>query len=486
MFRINRCLYFFTLVLITSFTLFGCGGKRHPDLARLFNSTRSQEGKRPVIIIPGVLGSQLVNKKTGEVVWPSIFRSSNDELGLPVATNISESKDNLEAVCILERAKFTRVIPDVEVYYNLIEALNKYAGYKRGDWDKPSQDGDKDTFYIFSYDWRRDNVESSRELIRRVEALKRNLNKPDLKFNIVAHSMGGLIARYAAMYGEADLPDGTNPPQPTWAGASFINKLFMFGTPNEGSAEALTTLIEGYSITEGLRRRIKLLNKLSRTDLLTIPSVYQLLPSGEASKFLDENLNPIQLDIYDPAIWKYYGWGIINDDKFREQFKRDRSNGKSHDNLNCSIDELDEYFALLLNRAKRFHQALKVVSANEPVPMFVLGGDCEETLAAPLILPKKKKQGWLTLTTPRKFRNSSGRLITRKEALQAMYEPGDGRVTKRSLLGERLNDSNPHSLYNTYLPIKYAAFACDLHSDIQNNSTLQDNALTILISEAFK
>jgi len=36
--------------------------------------------------------------------------------------------------------------------------------------------------------------------------------------------------------------------------------------PNEGSADAFATLIEGYSITEGLRRRVPLLNKLTAED----------------------------------------------------------------------------------------------------------------------------------------------------------------------------------------------------------------------------
>ena len=34
-----------------------------------------------------------------------------------------------------------------------------------------------------------------------------------VKFDIVAHSMGGIVARYAMMYGGADLPaDGSLPP----------------------------------------------------------------------------------------------------------------------------------------------------------------------------------------------------------------------------------------------------------------------------------
>jgi alpha-beta hydrolase superfamily lysophospholipase len=35
-------------------------------------------------------------------------------------------------------------------------------------------------------------------LINRIDELKSKLKRPDLKFNIIAHSMGGLIARYAA------------------------------------------------------------------------------------------------------------------------------------------------------------------------------------------------------------------------------------------------------------------------------------------------
>jgi hypothetical protein len=61
------------------------------------------------------------------------------------------------------------------------------------------------------------------------------------------------------MYGDSDLSNLDEKIQPTWAGAVHINKIVMIGVPNEGSADAFATLIEGYSITEGLRRRIPLL-----------------------------------------------------------------------------------------------------------------------------------------------------------------------------------------------------------------------------------
>jgi hypothetical protein len=64
-----------------------------------------------------------------------------------------------------------------------------------------------------------------------------------------------------------------------------------------------------------------------------------------------------------------------------------------------------------------------------------------------------------------------------------MYEPGDGRVTRRSLIRESSRDGESS---NTSLPINYAVFACDLHGDVQKNKTLQDNALTVLVREAIK
>ncbi len=71
---------------------------------------------------------------------------------------------------------------------------------------------------------------------------------------------------------------GDGPIQPTWAGAAHISKIVMIGVPNEGSADAFATIVEGYSITEGLRRRVPLLNKLTAEDVVRTPSVFQLMP----------------------------------------------------------------------------------------------------------------------------------------------------------------------------------------------------------------
>jgi pimeloyl-ACP methyl ester carboxylesterase len=464
----------------------GCGARRTPNLGRIFAGARGARGKRPVIVIPGILGSRIVNRRTGEVVWPSLFRSDVDGLSLPTTPDLADNRDELIAARIVEGARLVgKFGPEVYVYHYLIRALEEYGGYREGDWDNPPEGGDSDTFYVFAYDWRRDNVESARLLVKRVEALKLRLGRPDLRFNVVAHSMGGLVARYAAMYGDRDLPEAGAEPRPDWAGAGFVSKIFMFGTPNGGSMEALAVLLEGYSVTEGLRTRVRLLNKLSREDVMTAPSIFQLLPHRAQARFLDRDLRPLDVDLYDPGTWRRFRWTAANDPAFRADYARGVVRGQEAPITHGTLAELDAYFDTVLERARRFHEALDApaaAAADAPVRLFAFGGDCEETLAAPVILFEEKTGRWLTLTRPRALTGAGGR-HARSEVLRAMYAPGDGRVTRDSLMGLGLLAGRASAFYETPLPVAYAAFACGLHSDLQNNKTLQDNALTLLVNE---
>jgi pimeloyl-ACP methyl ester carboxylesterase len=479
------------IVVVAALAMTSCGARRTPNLGRVFAGARELKGKRAVIVIPGILGSRIVNRRTGEVVWPSVFRSDVDGLSLPTTPDLASNQDELVAARIVEAAKLGGNFgPEVYVYHYLIRALEEYGGYREGDWDNPPEGGDRDTFYVFPYDWRRDNVESARLLVKRVEALKLKLGRPDLRFNVVAHSMGGIVARYAAMYGDRDLPEAGEAPRPDWAGASFVNKIFMFGTPNEGSMEAFSVLLEGYSVTEGLRRRVRLLNKLSREDVMTVPAIYQLLPHRGQARFLDQNLRPLSVDLYDPATWRRYGWTAANDPTFREAYARGVSRDEESPRRHGSLAELDAYFDAVLERARRFHEALDAPAGSgadkseaAPVKLFAFGGDCEETLAAPVLLRDEKAGRWLTLTRPKSLKGSDGRRFTRAEVVRAMYAPGDGRVTRDSLMGLGLAGGRASDLYRSALPVAYAVFACDLHSELQNNRTLQDNALTLLVNE---
>jgi pimeloyl-ACP methyl ester carboxylesterase len=455
----------------------GCiSARKTPNLEHIFANARASTGKRPVIVIPGILGSELINRNTGEKVWPSAFRTEQE--GLPISPNLAANRDDLVPGKIVETAKLAKLLPEVYFYRDLLEALRRYAGYREGDWETPSADGDRDTFYVFAYDWRRDNVENARELVRRLERLKEKLKRNDLKFNVVAHSMGGLIARYATMYGDADLPPGDDPIQPTWNGAAHISKIVMIGVPNEGSADAFSSLVEGYSVTEGLRRRVPLLNKLTAEDAARSPSLFQLLPHAGTVRFLDENLKPVSIDLYDVEVWKQYGWSAIHTPEFRRRFVK--TNG-----TNGAVDELDAYLAATLRRARRFHQALDAADRSaSPVVLLAIGGDCEETLNSPVVFRDQKRNRWVTLTRPRDFRTSAGVKISKKAVTAAMYVPGDGRVTRASLLGENLfKVTDPHTGFR--LP-RYAVFGCDLHGQLPRNKTLQDNALTAIVGEVIR
>jgi len=278
------------------------------------------------------------------------------------------------------------------------------------------------------------------------------------------------------MYGDVDLPEGEAAIEPTWRGAAHISKIVMIGVPNEGSADAFATLLEGYSITEGLRRRIPLLNKLTAEDVVRTPSVFQLLPHRQATRFLDENLQPVEIDLYDVEVWKRYGWSVLYSDDFRRRYTG--ANG-----TNGNVEVLDAYLAATLHRARRFHQALDATgNFASPITLLAIGGDCEETFNAPVILRDEKRNQWMTLIRPREYRTSTGAKITKKQATEAMYAPGDGRVTRSSLLGE--NIFRNRDAQTGFSLSRYAVFGCDLHGQLQRNKTLQDNALTAIVNEA--
>jgi hypothetical protein len=252
----------------------------------------------------------------------------------------------------------------------------------------------------------------------------------------------------------------------------------MIGVPNEGSAEAFATIIDGYSITEGLRRRVPLLNKLTAEDVVSTPSVFQLMPHRQTMKFLDENLKPLQLDLYDPEVWKRYSWSVIySSPEFRRRYVGTAgTDGKAE-------EELDAYLAATLRRAHRFHEALDAAeNSDSPVVLLAIGGDCEETFSAPVVLRDEKRNRWLTLTRPREYKTSSGVKISKQKATEAMYAPGDGRVTRASLLGE--NIFKIRDAATGFTLSRYAVFGCDLHGQLPRNKTLQDNALTAIVSEA--
>ena len=100
----------------------------------------------------------------------------------------------------------------------------------------------------FPYDWRRSLAEEGERLAEDLSHVLDTMERSNLPVSIVAHSMGGLLAR--AMI--ASRPD-------VWQrmGKNPGSRLIMLGTPNNGS----------YAIAQILTGRDSLIKKLALLDL---------------------------------------------------------------------------------------------------------------------------------------------------------------------------------------------------------------------------
>lgn len=434
-------------------------------LGQIENAQRT--GKQPVIIIPGLAGSNLVNKNTGKLVWFKASRAKDDDVRLPISPNLSANSDNLVSRDILRAVRLFKILPEVEVYERLIHELES-RGYREANWAEPDPADAADTFYVYPYDWRRDNVESARLLIRKIEALKQALEQPDLQFIIIAHSMGGLVARYAAMYGDADIPRGK--PSPEWTGARHFSKIFLLGTPNEGSILAINALLNGASFSGG-GFNIPFVRNINRFDVFTIPSVYQLLPSAGTLKVYDEDLQPVKLDIFNELAWDEYDWSIWKDRDFRRRFDAAEQSAAR------------TFFRAALERARRFQDALNALPHRPaPVDFYLVGSDCRDTQNAVILRRDEKKDRWITQFKASQYKTSAGRKIESDELKGLLFAKGDGVVTRRSLARESTEvkpDNNP-------LPIKDVIFECDEHTKLVSNKKIPDKIFAIINGEPAK
>jgi pimeloyl-ACP methyl ester carboxylesterase len=420
------------------------------------------QARPPVILIPGLTGSELIDSKTGTTIWFKLHHVRANDLRLPVSPNISANRDELKPGDIIRDVK-PGILPRIDVYGGFITSLISQGGYKEGRWDTPPARGYENTIYVFAYDWRRDNVENARILIRKIEALKRKLRRPGLKFDLVGHSMGGLIARYAAMYGDADLAL-TGTATPTWAGAKDISRLIVLGTPNEGSPLSLKDLINGFSLL-GVEVPLPFIRNMSKFDVFTIPAAYELLPAPGTFKAYDDELRPINIDLYDPATWTKYGWNAIDDKNFEKEFSLTEQKAAP------------AYFAAVLDRAKRFQLALDGVSnSNSPVKIDMIGSACKDTVDA-MVLYQKKDGKWDTIFKADSFESSVGRKITSEELKGKIYGPGDGVVTRRSFNAETLSQADG---VDSILTPASTTWVCEGHNKLPANADVQAKVLAIL------
>ena len=434
--------------------------------------TPKKSGRLPVIIIPGLVGSELVNKETGDQVWFDLGRAKDDDLRLPISPNLKANRDNLVPKDILREIQIIRFTPKVDIYQKLIDSL-KEDGYVEGKFDAPLKEGYADTFYVFPYDWRLDNVENAQNLLKKMDELRAKLGRPKQQFNVVAHSMGGLIARYAAMYGKADLKPNM---RPNWAGASYFNNILLVAVPNGGSTSALNSLLNGFSLFGSGKINLPFVQNLTKYDLFTIPSIYQLLPHKNMVNAYDEDLKPIKVDIYNPATWEKYGWTAYTDKEFAEKFSPEEQK------------EAKSYLRSVLARAKLFQAALDAKSVKQtPVSIYFLGSECAPTIDGMIIHKDRKDNVWKTEFEPDSFKKSDGTKVEKDELKKVLYSPGDGVVPTRSLTSIILRNGEVRELKGQKIGNDLKA-ACSEHNRLTGDDVIGKSLLGVLdfITEPMK
>lgn len=249
--------------------------------------TTSSESLNPIIIIPGLAGTRLVNN-SGEV-WLNPRRFIEDAIrnvGFPTNEHLDVLRlqpngvtplfpDNPNYTSVRTGAVITNVgetvnIPDqipglpdsisfeIEFYQPLINYFESDE-YELGR-----------NLFLFPYDWRRNIIETSAQLDVLVNQVQQaNEYRP---VEIIGHSMGGLVGRQYIL----------NPQY-----AMKVNSLALLGSPLLGSPSAFEGIYLGddFGINERLHQGgvpsfLSLINEEKIKELASNwPGIYQLMPS---------------------------------------------------------------------------------------------------------------------------------------------------------------------------------------------------------------
>jgi pimeloyl-ACP methyl ester carboxylesterase len=218
------------------------GAREYRELARLARkaaTTPVKDESLRVVLVPGIMGSQL-----GLLRTPPL---PNDVLWIdPIDIHIGR-------LATLRVGMAPIVSLGVVVYSYLRLKLNlRAAGFAA---------------VFHDYDWRLGVEELGRSFAERLR------NEPSQRLAIVAHSMGGLVSRAALA-----LP-----------GTERVERVLLLGTPNFGSFAPIQALRGTYSV---VRKLALLADKDSAESLAdevfnTFSSLYQMLPVGNCNNGTD-------------------------------------------------------------------------------------------------------------------------------------------------------------------------------------------------------
>jgi pimeloyl-ACP methyl ester carboxylesterase len=248
----------------------------------------------PVVLIPGIMGSRLGKKLIGNIydeIFPSTpFNAKHSYLRNDIG-NGNPIGDRPIAATDIFRDYFGGIINGTNLYGTLIDTLTgPYSGYKLYKVTNPNQrtlagcdtNQRNANFFIFPYDWRGSNEQSARDLKEFIDCIKRirdpNNTNPNFKVNVIAHSMGGIVARRYILEGIYGTTQNYDPK---------IKILVTLGTPWLGAPKFVNVLTTGEH--ESIN---KLMTKGFVKDIARyMPGAHELIPSPAYTNNLrDSNL----------------------------------------------------------------------------------------------------------------------------------------------------------------------------------------------------
>jgi len=398
-----------------------------PLFSELAERSFDYEGplRNPVIVIHGLLGAKLHEDATGKEFWGTFGPAAQTAQEMHmfahpmgIGRKLSELTNGTSAYTMLDHANIQLMGFSFSVsgYSELINLLQGCGYYSE---TRPLPPG-KNFFsqFFFYYDWRRDIPENAARLHRfilekraymqqRYQELY-GLRDYDVKFDIAAHSMGGLLARYYLRYGAQDLPaDGVSMPYLDWNGSRYVDKLMVIGTPNAGYLDTVLEMTNGLQLAPGA-------SVYPPALIGTFPSLYQMLPHPEFRPVVwgDDPGGPAP-DLFDPDLWQRLKWSLADPGQ-DAMLKILLPNVESAaERRRIALD----HQAKCLKRARQFARALSIPAEPPDNVMLVLfAGDAVQT-----VRELKVDRGTGKLTVSR-------------------YDAGDGKILSSSARYDRSSD----------------------------------------------
>ncbi len=357
-----------------------------------------------VVFVPGTTGTIMRDVDSGRVHWGnarSLFfpRDRGRKLALPL--RFADAGMNLKPDGPIEAI---RIGPYVKpIYAPLLAAMGK-GGYRIGRLDAP---GPADTFFVFGYDWRLDNVANARRLAERLEAVRRAAGDETLRVSLIAQSSGAHLARYLVKYGGASLAEAERGVARPPAGIEF-ERLILVGTANGGALRVLRDFNRG-------RRYVLFGRRFAPEVLFTFRSLYQDLPVYTDDLFVDEAGGKLEVDLFDPETWRRYQWSIYAPPVARRLARSDPGQSVAR----------NDYLRERLAEARRFHRLLQADAPGFGATRYYSLQNVSDSTPARALLERREGR-WRTSF-------SGDRAIQRNPRLRALVStPGDGHAVLAS------------------------------------------------------